>query len=131
MKKIFSGILIFALIGLMLGWAISSEPVYIKGFKNIQDFKALLGKLMDLMKGSPALLGAQNPLSTLIKGESPKFDAIRAGDETTRIEVTKIYRQLDASRKTLLGKGLASDYGLVGLMAETIKSIEKLNNIKS
>ncbi|MCX6562840.1 MAG: hypothetical protein NTU60_04450 [Candidatus Aminicenantes bacterium] len=130
MKKIFSGILIFALIGLMLGWAISSEPVYIKGFKNIQDFKALLGKLMDLMKGSPALLDAQNPLSTLIKGESPKFDAIRAGDETTRIEVTKIYRQLDASRKNILTKGTPANNDLLVRIKETISYIEKLNNIK-
>jgi len=131
MKNFFSGILVFALAGLVLGWAISSEPVYIKGFKNIQDFKARLGKLMDLMKGSPALLGAQNPLATLINDESGKFNAIRPADETTRVEVTKIYRQLDASRKTLLEKGLAPDHDLASLMAETIKSIEKLNNIKS
>jgi len=114
----------------VLGWAISSEPVNIKGFKNIQDFKAQLGKMMDLMKANPALLGAQNPLASLIDGESSKIDAVRPGDETTRIEVTKIYRQLDASRTTLLGKGMNPVQNLVSLLAETTKSIEKLNNIK-
>ena len=130
MKKLISAILVFALFGLVLGWAISSEPVYIQGFKNIQDFKAQLGKMAKLMNASPALLGAQNPLASLIDNESSKFDAIRPADETTRLEVTKIYRQLDASRTTLLGKGLQSNHDLVSQIAETIKSIEKLNNIK-
>jgi hypothetical protein len=130
MKKSLSGMLVFALIGLALAWAISSEPVYIKGFKNIQDFKAQLGKMTSLMSSNPSLLGAQNPLASLIDGESGKLDAVRSGDETTRVEVTKIYRQLDASRTTLLGKGLSPNQALVSQIAETIKSIEKLNNIR-
>ena len=130
MKKIVAGILVFALSGLVLGWAISSEPVYIKGFQNIRDFKLRLGKMMDVMSGAPALLGQQNPLSALINTESAKFDAVKLGDDTTRIDVTKIYRQLDASRKTLLTKGIPGDNDLLARIKETISYIEKLNNVK-
>jgi hypothetical protein len=131
MKKIISGILVFALSGLVLGWAISSEPVYIKGFQNIRDFKVYLGKLMDLMKSNPGLIGTPNSLASLIEGETAKFDAVKLGDETTRIEVTKIYRQLDASRKNILTKGTLANNDLLVRIKETISYIEKLNNIKS
>ncbi len=131
MKKTTAFVLLLAWVGLSLGLAISSEPVYIKGFQNIQDFKAKLTKLMDLMKANPSWLGAQNPLAALINDESPKLGAIRLGDNATRVEVTKLYRQFDASRKALLTKGLLPTNDLAKKLSEAIKAIEVLNNIKS
>jgi|GEM_PF-2551647 len=130
MKKALTGLALFALAGCVFVSAISSEPVYIKGYKNMKDFKLHLEKLVDLMDDTRGLLGSSNPLATLIEGESPKFEAIRLGDEATRFEVTKIYRQLDASRKSLLTKGVANNNALVAKISETIKYIEILNNIK-
>jgi len=130
MKKALAGLALFAFAGFVLAMAISSEPVYIKGYKNMKDFKLHLEKLVDLMDDTPGLLGQSNPLAALIEGESSKFDAVRPSDETTRLEVTKIYRQLDASRKSLLTKGVSNDHAMIAKIAETIKFIEVLNNIK-
>ena len=99
------------------------------GHKLAVKYKSQLNKMLDLLKASPNLFSGQERVFMLISQEVDRLKAFQPGEETKRIEVTKLYRRLDESRKSLALGGIKNDHPVMSQINLLIKFIEKANNI--
>lgn len=111
-------------------WAISSEPVYIKGPENIQAFKERLEKLQKLVRANDELFAGQGDLKDILDTEVSRFAGFKLGADPGRIEVTKIYRSLDTVGKMLGAKRTAAVNDVQATLRSQLDWIEQQNNLK-
>ena len=107
-KRIMAVTLLALLTAAATSWAISSEPVYIKTPDQLQAFKGRLNALQKLLKANRERFDGQSSLQSLISAEVARLTAIKTDDAMPKIEVTKLYRSLDAEGKKLALKDRAA-----------------------
>lgn len=109
-------------------WAISSEPVYIKNPEQLQALKSHLVALQKVLKTNAGLFESQAELESLIAAEITRFGAIKRVDPATKVDVTKLYRSLDAEGKVLASKNRSAGAAILEKIAESIDFVSAANN---
>lgn len=128
--KRFCGALVVAAVAMSgLCLAISSEPVYINGPDSARAFTQRLEKLFDLVQQNGDLF--EGDFVSLLESEATKFGKIRAGSDPGKIEITKIYRSLDAAGRKLVGKRTAASSALQDAIRDSLDWIEQQNSLKN
>lgn len=109
-------------------WAISSEPVYIKTPDQLQAFKGRLDALQKLLRTHRGLFEGQDKLESIIDAELSRFGAIKKVNPATKIDVTKIYRSLDAEGKALALKNRSAGEPILEQIAQCIDFVSASND---
>jgi DNA repair ATPase RecN len=127
-KRIMAVTLLALLTAAATSWAISSEPVYIKTPDQLQAFKGRLNALQKLLKANRERFDGQSSLESLISAEVARLTAIKTDDAMPKIEVTKLYRSLDAEGKKLALKDRAAGAAVLEQIAECIDFVSSSND---
>lgn len=131
MKRFCTALALIALTSSGVCWAISSEPVYIKGPEAAQAFKAQLEKLVKLVDANSGLFDGLGDFTDLLESEASKFRTVKRGEDPGKIEITKIYRSLDAAGRKLVVKRTPASAEVQSLIKESLDWIEQQNSLKN
>ncbi len=127
-KRIMAVTLLVLLTAAGTSWSISSEPVYLKNPDQLQAFKGHLITLQKVLKANRELFDGQNSLELLIQAELARLTAMKTTDPVPKIEVTKLYRSLDAEGKKLALKDRAAGAAILEQIAECIDYVSSSND---
>lgn len=109
------------------GWAISSEPVYIKSPEQLQALTGQLETLQKLLKARLGLFEGQDKLMAILESELNRLETVKA-DKAIKIDVTKMYRSLDAEGKALTLKNRLGGAPILEQIARCIDLISSSND---
>lgn len=126
-RRLLAVILLALMASAGTSWAISSEPVYIKSPEQLQALAGHLETLQKRLKAHLGLFDGQDKLASMLEAELNRLGSAAKADKAMKIDVTKLYRSLDADGTALTLKNRSGGAPVLEEIARCIDLISSSN----